>query len=172
MQSTVSGLIDNVPITTITARTSTFSFHLLLILERRLNVFSVQQRWWGSKRLDYALYCPDGLSNFPSHALPHLFHASYWESSDVIAFILRQLGRFDANILIGNDNKEISSFRPGQPREKWMRKRTSVKLKNVTANHRANDVICRESEPQKLCARFMYGPLVGFHFRSFLSEFF
>ncbi|XP_037039413.1 protein retinal degeneration B isoform X3 [Bradysia coprophila] len=138
MQSTVSGLIDNVPITTITA---------------------LQQRWWGSKRLDYALYCPDGLSNFPSHALPHLFHASYWESSDVIAFILRQLGRFDANILIGNDNKEISSFRPGQPREKWIRKRTSVKLKNVTANHRANDVLCRESEPQKLCARFMYGPL-------------
>lgn len=122
---------------------------------------TVQQRWWGSKRLDYALYCPDGLSNFPSHALPHLFHASYWESSDVIAFILRQLGRFDANILIGNDSKEVSSFRPGQPREKWMRKRTSVKLKNVTANHRANDVICRESEPQKLCARFMYGPLVS-----------
>lgn len=51
-----------------------------------------------------------------------------------------------------------------------MRKRTSVKLKNVTANHRANDVICRESEPQKLCARFMYGPLVSFqaHPKGFL----
>lgn len=162
MQSTVSGLIDNVPITTITARMSNIYSNLSFgVCNVSFVSISVQQRWWGSKRLDFALYCPDGLSNFPSHALPHLFHASYWESSDVIAFILRQLGRFDANILIGNDSKEVSSFRPGQPREKWMRKRTSVKLKNVTANHRANDVICRESEPQKLCARFMYGPLVS-----------
>lgn len=53
-----------------------------------------------------------------------------------------------------------------------MRKRTSVKLKNVTANHRANDVICRESEPQKLCARFMYGPLVSFLLRTLPCELF
>ncbi|XP_055296893.1 protein retinal degeneration B isoform X2 [Sitodiplosis mosellana] len=138
LQSTVSGSIDNIPLTTIT---------------------TLQQRWWGSKRLDYALYCPEGLSNFPSHALPHLFHASYWESSDVIAFILRQLGRFDSSMLIGHDDKDISTFRPSQPREKWIKKRTSVKLKNVTANHRANDVIVREGQAQRLQARFMYGPL-------------
>jgi hypothetical protein len=54
-------------------------------------VFAVTQKWWGTKRLDYALYCPEGLANFPTNALPHLFHASYWESSDVIAFILRQV---------------------------------------------------------------------------------
>lgn len=47
--------------------------------------------WWGSKRIDYSLYCPDGLNNFPTNALPHLFHASYWESCDVVAFILRQV---------------------------------------------------------------------------------
>lgn len=34
-----------------------------------------------------------------------------------------------------------------------------MKLKNVAANHRANDVVVREGEPQKLNARFMYGPL-------------
>lgn len=34
-----------------------------------------------------------------------------------------------------------------------------MKLKNVAANHRANDVVVREGEPQKLSARFMYGPL-------------
>lgn len=54
-------------------------------------IFAVTQKWWGTKRLDYALYCPEGLANFPTNALPHLFHASYWESSDVIAFILRQV---------------------------------------------------------------------------------
>ncbi|XP_056630482.1 protein retinal degeneration B isoform X4 [Diorhabda sublineata] len=118
----------------------------------------VQQKWWGSKRMDYALYCPEGLSNFPTNALPHLFHASYWESCDVIAFILRQIGGIEVTSLPGDNDRE-QSFRPGQPREKWIRKRTSVKLKNVTANHRANDVIVREGAAQTLTARFMYGPL-------------
>lgn len=89
-----------------------------------------------------------------------MFHASYWESTDVIAFILRQIGRFDSTTLTGSDSdKEGQSFRPGQPCEKWIKKRTSVKLKNVTANHRSNDVIVKEGEPQKMTARFMYGPL-------------
>lgn len=111
--------------------------------------------------MDYALYCPDGLSNFPTNALPHLFHASYWESSDVIAFILRQvnkhmiwslndfthfysvfwylfmdftlwqLGRFELLQALGHDDKDLVAFSPNQPREKWIRKRTSVKLKVV-----------------------------------------
>ncbi|MEQ2197602.1 hypothetical protein XENOCAPTIV_000871 [Xenoophorus captivus] len=50
----------------------------------------VASRWWGSKRMDYALYCPDALTAFPTVALPHLFHASYWESTDVVSFLLRQ----------------------------------------------------------------------------------
>ncbi|XP_075220766.1 retinal degeneration B [Lycorma delicatula] len=138
IQSTMSGVIDSLPLQTISALT---------------------QKWWGNKRLDYALYCPEGLANFPTNALPHLFHASYWESSDVIAFILRQLGRFDYIPSMSNEEKDLSGFNPGQPREKWIRKRTSVKLKNVTANHRANDVIVKEGAPQTLVARFMYGPL-------------
>ncbi|XP_031779472.1 protein retinal degeneration B isoform X4 [Nasonia vitripennis] len=119
-------------------------------------VSSLSQKWWGTKRIDYALYCPEGLANFPTHALPHLFHASYWESSDVIAFIVRQLGRFDPRLL-GNEEKELTDFRPGQPREKWNKKRTSVKLKNSAATHRANDVIVRDGAPQILVARFAYG---------------
>lgn len=138
VQSTVSGLVDNIPLITMNA---------------------LQQKWWGSKRLDYALYCPEGLNNFPTNALPHLFHASYWESSDVIAFILRQIGHFDLALYGHSDDKESSMFKPGQEREKWMRKRTSVKLKNVAANHRANDVIVKEGCLQTFIARFMYGPL-------------
>lgn len=53
--------------------------------------YSVTANWWGTKRVDYALYCPDVLTAFPTVALPHLFHASYWESTDVVAFILRQV---------------------------------------------------------------------------------
>ncbi|XP_066591659.1 protein retinal degeneration B isoform X3 [Prorops nasuta] len=135
IQSTMSGIIETVPLQIVSALT---------------------QKWWGSKRIDYALYCPDGLANFPTNALPHLFHASYWESSDVIAFILRQIGRYDLPLL--SEEKEVC-FRPGQPREKWNKKRTSIKLKNVAANHRANDVIVREGAPQVLVARFMYSPI-------------
>lgn len=35
----------------------------------------------------------------------------------------------------------------------------SLSLQNVTANHRANDVIAAEDGPQVLVGRFMYGPL-------------
>lgn len=51
----------------------------------------VCNQWWGLKRLDYVLFCPDVLTTFPTVALPHLFHASYWESTDAVAFILRQV---------------------------------------------------------------------------------
>ncbi|XP_046680815.1 protein retinal degeneration B isoform X3 [Homalodisca vitripennis] len=138
LQSTMSGVIDSLPLHTIN---------------------SLTQKWWGAKRLDYALYCPEGLANFPTNALPHLFHASYWESSDVIAFILRQMCRFEFVPPLNQDEKDLSNFNPGQPREKWIRKRTSVKIKNVNANHRANDVIVKEGAAQVLMARFMYGPL-------------
>lgn len=60
---------------------------------------------------------------------------------------------------LAGDDKELTTFNPTQPREKWIKKRTSVKLKNVAANHRANDVIVKEGAQQMLVARFMYGPL-------------
>uniref|UniRef100_A0A669F868 Membrane-associated phosphatidylinositol transfer protein 3 n=1 Tax=Oreochromis niloticus TaxID=8128 RepID=A0A669F868_ORENI len=115
--------------------------------------------WWGSKRLDYALYCPDVLTAFPTVALPHLFHASYWESTDVAAFLLRQLMRCDCIKAQEADNLDSAPFSPSGPREKWLRRRTHVKLRNVTANHRVNDVIATEDGPQTLVGRFMYGPL-------------
>uniref|UniRef100_A0A8C6Z3J8 DDHD domain-containing protein n=1 Tax=Nothoprocta perdicaria TaxID=30464 RepID=A0A8C6Z3J8_NOTPE len=111
------------------------------------------ERWWGPKRIDYSLYCPDALTAFPTITLPHLFHASYWESSDVVAFILRQVGRVRGWL------EESSIYSPAIPREKWQRKRTQVKIRNVTANHRASDTIVCEGKPQVLSGRFMYGPL-------------
>uniref|UniRef100_A0AAY4BW82 DDHD domain-containing protein n=1 Tax=Denticeps clupeoides TaxID=299321 RepID=A0AAY4BW82_9TELE len=110
-------------------------------------------RWWGTKRIDFALYCPDALTAFPTVALPHLFHASYWESTDVVSFLLRQV------IILELDGKEVSEFTPNKPREKWQRKRTHVKIRNVTANHRANDAVFTEDGTQVVMGRFMYGPL-------------
>uniref|UniRef100_A0A8C1RP20 Phosphatidylinositol transfer protein membrane associated 2 n=1 Tax=Cyprinus carpio TaxID=7962 RepID=A0A8C1RP20_CYPCA len=113
-----------------------------------LDIEQVAARWWGTKRIDFALYCPDALTAFPTVALPHLFHASYWESTDVVSFLLRQV-----------KITEVSEFTPSKPREKWVRKRTHVKIRNVTANHRVNDAVFTEDGNQVVTGRFMYGPL-------------
>ncbi|XP_068609251.1 membrane-associated phosphatidylinositol transfer protein 2-like [Brachionichthys hirsutus] len=123
------------------------------------NIEQVASRWWGSKRMDYALYCPDALTAFPTVALPHLFHASYWESTDVVSFLLRQVMRHENSSILEVDGKEVSEFTPSKPREKWLRKRTHVKIRNVTANHRVNDVVFTEDGSQVVTGRFMYGPL-------------
>lgn len=59
---------------------------------------------------NYALYYLECLANFPTNSLPHLFHASYWESSVVMAFMLRQLGRFNLPLL-SNKEKDFTCFR-------------------------------------------------------------
>ncbi|XP_053728547.1 membrane-associated phosphatidylinositol transfer protein 2-like [Synchiropus splendidus] len=123
------------------------------------NLEQVASRWWGSKRLDYALYCPDALTAFPTVALPHLFHASYWESSDVVSFLLRQVMRHETTGVLELDGKEVAEFTPSKPREKWLRKRTHVKIRNVAANHRGNDGVFLEDGAQTVTGRFMYGPL-------------
>ncbi|XP_078142022.1 membrane-associated phosphatidylinositol transfer protein 2 isoform X1 [Centroberyx gerrardi] len=123
------------------------------------NIEQVASRWWGSKRMDFALYCPDALTAFPTVALPHLFHASYWESTDVVSFLLRQVMRHENSSILELDGKEVSVFTPSKPREKWLRKRTHVKIRNVTANHRVNDAVFTEDGAQMVMGRFMYGPL-------------
>ncbi|CAL8342858.1 unnamed protein product [Lota lota] len=123
------------------------------------NIANIAARWWGTKRMDFALYCPDALTAFPTVALPHLFHASYWESTDVVSFLLRQVMRHENSSILELDGKEVSEFTPSKPREKWLRKRTHVKIRNVTANHRVSDAVFTEGGRQLLTGRFMYGPL-------------
>ncbi|XP_062869720.1 membrane-associated phosphatidylinositol transfer protein 2 isoform X3 [Trichomycterus rosablanca] len=123
------------------------------------NIANIASRWWGTKRIDFALYCPDALTAFPTVALPHLFHASYWESTDVVSFLLRQVMRHENSSILELDGKEVSEFTPSKPREKWLRKRTHVKIRNVTANHRVNDGVFTEDGLQVVTGRFMYGPL-------------
>ncbi|KAG8146085.1 putative Membrane-associated phosphatidylinositol transfer protein [Naja naja] len=100
-----------------------------------LDVHKVAAKWWGTKRIDYALYCPDALTAFPT------------------------VMRHENGSILEVDGKEVSVFTPSKPREKWLRKRTHVKLRNVTANHRVNDAVANEERPQVLNGRFMYGPL-------------
>ncbi|KAL4608437.1 membrane-associated phosphatidylinositol transfer protein 3-like isoform X1 [Arapaima gigas] len=115
--------------------------------------------WWGPKRLDYALHCPDVLAAFPSAVLPPVFHSSYWESTDVASFVLREMMRCDCLSSHEAEDSDSAPFSPSGTREKWLRRRTHVKLRNVTANHRVNDIIATEKGSQMLAGRFMYGPL-------------
>lgn len=93
--------------------------------------------------------------------------------------------RHDNSSILELDGKEVSEFTPSKPREKWLRKRTHVKIRvrvsacraftslfasvflthlslfrqNVTANHRVNDAVFTEDNQQVVSGRFMYGPL-------------
>ncbi|CAB4011920.1 Hypothetical predicted protein, partial [Paramuricea clavata] len=55
--------------------------------------------------------------------------------------------------------RRVSSFHIANPREKWLKKRTAYKIKNLAPNHRANDAIALEGSAQVVTARFTYGPL-------------
>ncbi|CAI9741236.1 protein retinal degeneration B-like isoform X1 [Octopus vulgaris] len=124
-------------------------------------VHVVTNRWWGNKRLDYALYCPEILHSFPTSALPQLFHSSFWESGDVVSFILRQV--FSQDVLNGSETDveigAMKKFSPSKPCEKWLKRRTTIKVRNLQPNHRANDVLVLEDVEQVLTAKFSYGPL-------------
>uniref|UniRef100_A0A8C2EPX5 Phosphatidylinositol transfer protein membrane associated 2 n=1 Tax=Cyprinus carpio TaxID=7962 RepID=A0A8C2EPX5_CYPCA len=69
------------------------------------------------------------------------------------------LDRHENSSILELDGKEVSEFTPSKPREKWIRKRTHVKIRNVTANHRVNDAVFTEDGNQVVTGRFMYGPL-------------
>ncbi|KAH8878235.1 Protein retinal degeneration B [Schistosoma japonicum] len=51
----------------------------------------VQQSWWGPKRVDYNVHCPEAIQSILARARPSILHASYWESKDVASFVIRQL---------------------------------------------------------------------------------
>ncbi|CAG5136202.1 unnamed protein product, partial [Candidula unifasciata] len=126
------------------------------------SITNVTRNWWGVKRVDYVLYCPEVLHTFPTNALPHLFHASFWESLDMVAFILRQVLRqneFRLEPIPGLVPGAIPGFKMKTPREKWIKRRTTIKVRNLQPNHRANDVIVLENTPQLLTAKFVYGSL-------------
>uniref|UniRef100_H2Y8N5 DDHD domain-containing protein n=1 Tax=Ciona savignyi TaxID=51511 RepID=H2Y8N5_CIOSA len=121
-------------------------------------IIVVTNHWWGEKRIDFSLFSPDVIGGFPSASLPHLFHSSFWESADVAAFLLRQIFQYEHMHYQTSNNTEIQ-FTQTFPTEKWLRKRTNVKLRNLTANHRCRDSVALECTPQVLVGRFMYGPL-------------
>ena len=83
----------------------------------------------------------------------------------MISFILRQVTQTGGNfhdlflndeIFLSADNQpsalasesHLQHFVPNQAREKWIKKRTSVKIKNGASNHRGNDLILVEGRDQ------------------------
>ncbi|CAF0833193.1 unnamed protein product [Brachionus calyciflorus] len=121
-------------------------------------IIQTKKNWWGDNRIDYVLYAPEKIANLPKKSLPYIFHSCYWESTDVVAFILRMICKFDSGSALIPSEETI--FNNNSERvEKWQRRLNRVKLRKFSANHRANDVIVLEDKEQILSAKFSYGPL-------------
>lgn len=117
--------------------------------------------FWGNRRIDHQLYYPAEMVSLPSSAMP-ILHASYWESKDVGAFILRQFVRTEESHAFTAFSTSAAASSPlnlEMPPVSWNRRRTRFKIVNLSANHHANDIITVEGNDQILNARFCYGPM-------------
>lgn len=127
-------------------------------------IIQTKKNWWGDNRLDYVLYAPEKIANLPKQSLPYLFHSCFWESQDVSAFILRTLltsNSYNFDQTSGGIGSSLAEKgnEPILEVQKWQRKFNRVKLRNLSPNHRSNDVIVNEDKEQLLSAKFSYGPL-------------
>ncbi|KAK3581976.1 hypothetical protein CHS0354_003237 [Potamilus streckersoni] len=162
MRSSISP--QSLPLRRHTSVTSTSSDISIVEGNAVVSIANVSSKWWGSKRIDCVLYSPEVLHSFPIPALPPLFHASFWESTDVAAFIIRQVLRPDSiygEMAYSTEKspERSQTVQDNHPKEKWQKRRTLYKVKNLQANHRGNDVLASEDKPQVLQSRFTYGPL-------------
>jgi len=57
--------------------------------------------WWGTKRIDYMTHSPEGLQQFPVSTLIQLCYNSYWESKDIVTFIVWQVRSKQQRIIRG-----------------------------------------------------------------------
>ncbi|UJR15164.1 hypothetical protein I4U23_002127 [Adineta vaga] len=125
-------------------------------------IFSdLRQTWWGSRRVDYIVYCPESLMTQPAHVLPIVFHSSYWESRDVMSFILRNITRNQEQFHLFNNptSSNPCAFSPIKPTERWSHRTTTVKIRNLAPNHRGNDTMVVDVRSQTINAKFHYGPI-------------
>ncbi|XGW16419.1 hypothetical protein V3C99_001689 [Haemonchus contortus] len=115
---------------------------------------------WGNKRMDHVLYCPTAMVALPSSALPNILHASYWESMDTAAFILRQFVRTEESVATTlSASLNHLPLKIELPPLQWKRKRTRFKVSNLSPNHRANDVLVVAGSEVNVMAKFCYGPM-------------
>ena len=63
-------------------------------------------------------------------------------------YLLQKTYFVDNQHLSSTNDAQLQNFVPNQAREKWIKKRTSVKTRNGAANHRGNDVIVLEGRDQ------------------------
>lgn len=102
----------------------------------------MKKYWWGDNRIDYVLYAPEKITNLPRISLPYIFHSCYWESTDVVSFILRMVYRHESNNLNSSNSLDPKSLNAGglggrgskEPVEKWQKRMNRVKLRVMIIN--------------------------------------
>nr|CDS34895.2 calpain (C02 family) [Hymenolepis microstoma] len=140
---------------------------------------SGQCTWWGQSRIDVGLHCPEAVQNILSRALPPLVHSSYWESKDASFFIVWQLAeRLHGNTVI-HPNPPVEPIdgvcladdglcdsriqtNDDEPNSLFRTCNSSPSMNGNTTNnpnHRGNDAIVLEGQPQIITARFTFGAL-------------
>lgn len=91
-------------------------------------MLKAKKEWWGENRIDFVLYAPEKLSNLPRNSLPFLFHSCFWESNDVVAFILRMILKTE-NALSLTHLASDPIKNNAEPVEKWQRRFNRMKLR-------------------------------------------
>ena len=92
-----------------------------------MNQILAKKNWWGDNRIDYVLYAPENITNLPRKSLPYIFHSCFWESTDVVAFILRMINKEEQ--LHENTLETTVSKSAKEPVEKWEKRLNRVKLR-------------------------------------------
>ncbi|CAG5085851.1 Oidioi.mRNA.OKI2018_I69.PAR.g11028.t2.cds [Oikopleura dioica] len=109
----------------------------------------------GCPRIDYMLSCPDGLATMSSKCLPQYLYAAFWESADAASLLLKQ-AIYVESTHAGHANDE-DTLNPHKTSTRWQRRRTTLKVRNLEPNHRAQDCITTEGSSPVISGRFSYG---------------
>ena len=112
----------------------------------------------GCPRIDYMLSCPDGLATMSSKCLPQYLYAAFWESADAASvskartknedltqafqLLLKQAIYVESSSHASLSNDE-DILNP-KTSTRWQRRRTTIKVRNLEANHRAQVSFCKE----------------------------
>lgn len=109
----------------------------------------------GCPRIDYMLSCPEGLATMSSKCLPQYLYAAFWESADAASLLLKQAIYVESNSHASQANDE-DILNP-KTSTRWQRRRTTIKVRNLEPNHRAQDCLITEGSPAVITGRFSYG---------------
>ncbi|VDL59750.1 unnamed protein product [Hymenolepis diminuta] len=147
-----------------------------------------QGNWWGQSRVDLGLHCPEAVQNILSRALPPLLAERLYSNTvthrrlpvePIDAVCLTDDGLSDGRVQMNDDELALPfrthnsspsmnsngvsglsrQFRNSISNRLRFKSKATERAKTTNPNHRANDAIVLEGQPQIVTARFTFGTL-------------